>query len=122
VSSNGLISFDYPFIEHQLQLFPITENVSVVAPFWSYVNTGSGLGNIYYHVYADIRSPLLLHANKDLSLTTDNFNSTWVLVVTYDGVPQFGGSLTHVSFLAFTGYYFLEFLHYLYSSIHIRWH
>jgi fibulin 1/2 len=97
VSSNGLISFDYPFIEHQLQLFPITENVSVVAPFWSYVNTGSGLGNIYYHVYADIRSPLLLHANKDLSLTTDNFNSTWVLVVTYDGVPQFGGSLTHLN-------------------------
>ena len=99
VSSNGLISFGYPFIQHYPELFPIIENLSIVAPFWSNVNTGSGVGNIYYHLYTDTRSPLLLHASKELSQFTGDFNITWLMVVTWDRVPQYQGSLTQVSIL-----------------------
>ena len=99
VCSNGLISFGYPFIQHQPQQFPITEMLAVIAPFWSNVNIGSGVGNIYYHLYTDTRSSLLLRASKELSQFTGDFNSTWLMVVTWDGVPQYGGSLTQVSIL-----------------------
>ena len=72
--------------------------MSIVAPFWSDVDT-SGVGNVYYHVYTETRSPLIGRANEELaSFTGDStINTTWLMVVTWDGVPHFGGSLTEVS-------------------------
>ena len=99
VSSNGLISFGNPFTSFNPQHFPIGINFAVVAPFWSDVDISNGVGNIYYHLYRDAQSPLVLHASEELTSFTGNFNSTWLMVVTWDGVPQFAGSLTEVSSL-----------------------
>ena len=97
VISNGFISFGHPYPAYVPLLFPIYKNVSVVAPFWSDVDLTGGVGNVYYHVYTDAESRLMFRANKELSRLTEDFNTTWLLVATWDRVPGYHRSLTQVN-------------------------
>ena len=129
VSSNGFITFGYPYASYIPKQFPISQSLSIVAPFWSDVDISDGIGNIYYHVYAETQSPLIARANEELALFTGEFmiNTTWLMVVTWDGVPQFLGSLVKVRndlCVAAISCFHLHYYDYLCSSTPIRlcWH
>lgn len=109
---NGLLSVDGAFISYNAKAFPFIGGHSIIAPFWSDIDTRhskfSNLTNgsaIYYHVYSKKHSS---EASKlMLQMLTDDirrysnelleydifreFNATWALVTTWFQVAPYDG-------------------------------
>jgi hypothetical protein len=92
VNTNGVLSFGEPFRSFQAQPFPTEGNESLIAPFWSDINTNVA-GDIYYRFTDD---PALI---SDVSGCIENafgdpfmpdllFIATWVNVAAYSGSPD----------------------------------
>ena len=69
-------------------------NVSyyIVAPFESNTNIDDGIGMVSYEVHSRITSPGLLgKVNRHIQRSKQvRFSGTWMLMVEWNGVPQFG--------------------------------
>jgi hypothetical protein len=93
----GIISFGQFFdnfipelfpVKHN-DLFPVEDAVSLVAPFWSDGYTSPKMGGVFYHIYSDTESPVMIQASDDLTKFTGGFNATWLMVVTWDKVLDY---------------------------------
>lgn len=89
MSTNGIVSFGKPFYAWRSELFPGTHHTTLVAPFWSDIDIRGPDGNVYYHVYDDPHSPLVVRASREVNESVAAFDAHWVLVVTWDNVPAF---------------------------------
>ena len=87
-----MVSFDRPFESPFPRPFPGFTRTSLVAPFWADVDIRQD-GNIFFQVYTDVASSFLERASNDTRNLTGSANSqftaTWVLVATWDKVPNF---------------------------------
>lgn len=92
VSTNGLISFDRSFRSFWPRIFPGYTYVSIVSPFWSDADTRQD-GEVFYQIYDDPLSSYVQRATQDVrdlgGPECSNFTATWVLVVTWNEVPDF---------------------------------
>ena len=73
-------------------MFPGSGRPSIVAPFWSDVDTRLD-GSVFYQVYNDSLSEILQRASDDVkAFANTTFNAAWGLVVTWDRVPNYPSS------------------------------
>ena len=83
------MSFDHPFTNFAPRVFPGDTFASIVAPFWGDVDIRRD-GDIFYHVYDDPSSPFIERAAIELrDFIGFDFQPTWILVVTWVGVPNY---------------------------------
>jgi fibulin 1/2 len=90
VSTNGYISFDRAFASPYPTRFPGFIHTSLVAPFWSDVDIRKE-GNVFYNVYLDTKSSYIERATHEVRRfsRSGSFTARWVLVVTWDRVPNY---------------------------------
>ena len=92
VNTNGILSFRARFTRFTPQGFPLTDNSSLIAPFWDDVDTRR-FGNIYYRVTSN--ATLLQKARdqlRELFPSTGSFAPTQLVIATWDRVAQFRGT------------------------------
>ena len=98
VGTNGLISFGGPITDFSPSLFPLEHNF-IVAPFWSDVDISNGVGRIRYEVHttSSVGSTFLSNVSQFIQEQMNtSFTGQWMLLVEWDEVPQFAGSLSVV--------------------------
>jgi hypothetical protein len=91
VNTNGIISFNSPVLNSTPEDFPLTNDLQLIAPYWADVDLGTS-GVILYRE-ASFNAALLLRAREDLvmaSLSDENFDPTFLFIVTWDHVGYFG--------------------------------
>ena len=90
ISTNGYISFDRAFASPYPTRFPGFTYTSLVAPFWSDVDIRRD-GKVFYNVYMKTTSSYIERATHDVRQFSrfDSFTAHWVLVVTWDRVPNY---------------------------------
>ena len=89
VNTNGILSFRAQFTRFTPQGFPLTDNSSLIAPFWDDVDTRR-FGNIYYRLTSN--ATLLQKARdqlRELFPSTSSFTPTQLVIATWDRVAQF---------------------------------
>ena len=99
VETNGLISFGAPIFD-DFGPSLISEYDFIVAPFWSDVDFGTGVGQIRYEVHttSNVGSTFLSNVSQFIQEQINtSFTGQWMLLVEWEQVPQFGGSLDVVS-------------------------
>lgn len=108
IAENGAITFDgdcWRFFEPELfpSLIFVTRNRYVLAPFWADHDIQFG-GNVQYQVFQGGVSSLVDQQLEFVSIFirnqfTDagNFLGVWMLVVTWNEIPQFAGDSVTVS-------------------------
>jgi hypothetical protein len=84
VSSNGLFSFGQPFTSFLPELFPLSDDVSVVAPFWDDIDLRlpTNNGTLVYELVTKGNATNIIN---DVNTFISNhqmiqFNADWVLV------------------------------------------
>ena len=97
VTSNGLLSFDRSVNFFRPVLFPNSVNYSyLVAPFWA-DHDPRPAGQISYETH-DNRSEVLSIVNRFMSQQTGmNFEGSWMLLASWDDVPEFQSDAEMVS-------------------------
>ena len=90
------MSMEKSFTHWASHFFPVGSQY-LVTPFWADVDIENGVRDISYQV-SSTGSPLLDTVNTFISDEENiNFIGHWMLVVEWDGVSEFGGSLNQVS-------------------------
>ena len=100
VSTNGFFSFGEGAVYNTPQLFsPSSPFNYIVAPFWANNDISNRVGNITYEVHTTENSPryITLVSSFISQQQQVRFRGSWMLVASWNSVPQFGGSLTDVS-------------------------
>ena len=103
VGTNGYFTFE-GFLGYQPFLFDENTILSLVAPFFTDIDISRGIGQINYEIHTRSSSESILSlVNSIINKQTETeFNGNWLLVATWDNVPQFGGPYNIVSiFLQF---------------------
>jgi hypothetical protein len=117
VSNTGHVSFDHRLLSCYPNLFgeyfPGNLQYSVVAPFWTKVNTMK-CGQVFYHSYTIHEmggQSYLDRVTKDIreyaGAQFSNFSARWVLIATWDGVcifPSYSYENTFQLVMASDGY------------------
>ena len=95
INTNGVLSFQSPFIQSVSQGFSLSEvNDTLIVPFWDNLGIGRS-GNIFYRVTND--TTLLQRARDQLQelfpssgsfIPTTLFIATWDRVAGYEGATQ----------------------------------
>jgi fibulin 1/2 len=94
VGTNGIISFGKPFYFWWPHFFPgyfWIRRRSVVAPFWADVDIRKD-GMVWYKAYTDENDTVLKMASRDVQMSVngfETFEARWVLVATWDRVPNY---------------------------------
>ena len=93
-----MISFQQPFTHHVPFLFPseftFISSSFILAPFWSDVDIRE-VGSIQYEVHTGRENSQISLVNQFISnYTNDEFAGTWMLLVQWDQVPPFPGSIS----------------------------
>ena len=94
VGTNGIVSFGKPFYFWWPHYFPgyfWVRQRSVVAPFWADVDIRKD-GMVWYRVYTDENDIVLKMASRDVQMFVkdfETFEARWVLVATWDKVPNY---------------------------------
>ena len=92
ISDNGIVSFDIGFSSGAPSLLPGSTHTSLIAPFWSDVDVRRH-GKVLYQVHTESESSYVNRASDDVRRMMGEqfteFTAGWVLVVTWDKVPQF---------------------------------
>ena len=97
VNTNGVVSFGAPFtvFTHSSRPFPLSRSDVLIAPFWDDSNVENG-GQILFRLSDD--QTLL---NQVGSIINDrleyDFTPTMLFIVTWNRIPEFGGSSNIVS-------------------------
>lgn len=95
VSSNGILSFDYPFFEYTPRPFPLFSRTILIAPFWNDIITVR-TGWIMYR-YSEVEDLLAKVGTSVNSTFEDVFHPVLLFIATWFRVPPFGVSLDIVS-------------------------
>ena len=91
VNTNGILSFRVPFTDFTPRMFPLPDNIPLIAPFWDNVDI-ERFGNISYRETSDFT--LLQKANaqlQELFPSAGSFTSTTLFIATWDRVAEFEG-------------------------------
>ena len=95
-----------------------------MAPFFTDIDISVGIGQINYEIHTrssseNILSLVNLIINKQ---TETEFSGNWLLVSTWDNVPQFGGDYNIVSkmCIAFIFYFYAKFSIFGFRLTHFR--
>ena len=101
VGTNGYISFDKVFTDYTIFEFPGSEEVTLVAPFFSDIDISKGTGNIKYEVHTLRNSEAVFSdINTIINEYMDaDFSGSWLLLAEWKNVPEFGRSQLIVSFM-----------------------
>ncbi len=97
MNTNGLISFDTPFISYVPTSFPLNGSLQLIAPFWGDVVIPPG--SVWYRE-ASSDSAILRRAQSDAQryfMGLRNFRPSFVYIVTWERVGPFPGTLPDVS-------------------------
>ena len=91
VNTNGIISFQSAFTLATIRMFPLSVNISLIAPFWGDVDI-TRFGNIFYRETSN--TTLLQRAQDQLQglfLSSGNrmFTPTTLFIATWDRVAEF---------------------------------
>ena len=91
VGTNGYFTFEEEFTEYVLFLFVGNTRDSLVAPFFSDIDISNGVGRIDYEIHTNNTSQSILSSVNSIinRQTQTGFNGRWLLVATWDDVPQF---------------------------------
>ena len=83
-------------------LFDEDLTLPVVAPFFTDIDISEGIGQINYETHTRSSSESILNlVNSIINKQTETeFNGNWLLVATWDNVPQFGGDYNIVSIVS----------------------
>ena len=90
VNTNGILSFQSPYVAPLPQMFPFT-GLPLIAPFWDDIDI-TRFGNIFYRQTND--TTLLQRARdqlQELFPSSGNFTPTTLFIATWDRVAQFEG-------------------------------
>ena len=92
VTTDGYLSFGRPVICCPSLTSGSSVSNYIVAPFESNINIESGTGMVSYEVHNMTTSPgLLSKVNRHIQQSMQvRFSGTWMLVVEWNNVPQFG--------------------------------
>lgn len=89
MNTNGVLSFNRSFHEPYAQPFPYN-SLAMISPYWEHFSTAR-FGDIYYRKTSD---PALLsqarYQLQDIFSSARNFYPSYLLIATWDTVPQFG--------------------------------
>ena len=98
VNTNGLLSFGRQGRFNVPQLFPASAGYNyLVAPLWVNIDISNRVGEISYEVHS-FNSSYVRSISTFISQNQQvRFNASWMLVVEWNSVPQFGSSLISVS-------------------------
>ena len=102
VGTNGIVSLGKPFYFWWPHYFPgygWIRRRSVVAPFWADVDIRQD-GNVWYQVYTEPEDLVLWRASRDVQKYVKEFSkfeAKWVLVATWDKVPNYPDGCTAYS-------------------------
>lgn len=92
VNSNGGVTFDTALRQHTAQAFPINGSHKMIAPFWTDISIASE-GSLWYRTSTD--SSILQKGTRDIRTvfpSLNTFSATWVMIVTWDDVAEYGCS------------------------------
>ena len=95
VFTNGYFNFESISYDWTPALFPA--NDFQVAPFWSNVDANVA-GSIFYEVHNSSTAPLNLVSEFIRQRQQIDFVGTWMLIAYWNGVAQYLGSSTTVSY------------------------
>ena len=100
VSTNGVVSFGYDFTDSISRPFPLSTSDILLAPFWDDSNVEIG-GQILFRL-SDNQTLL----NQVGSIIYEYyFTPTMLFIVTWNRIPEFGGSPDIVSVIIITRVY-----------------
>ena len=94
VNTNGILSFQSAFTYSTIRMFPLSVNISLIAPFWGDVDI-TRFGNIFYRETSN--ATLLQRAQDQLQglfPSSGNFTPTTLFIATWDRVAEFVEFLT----------------------------
>ena len=95
VNTNGILSFQSPYLAFLPQLF-LSTGLPMIAPFWDDIDI-TRFGNIFYRQTND--TTLLQRARdqlQELFPSSGNFTPTTLFIATWDRVAEWrGGSEVH---------------------------
>ena len=100
VNTNGILSFQSPYLAFLPQLFPST-GLPLIAPFWDDIDI-TRFGSIFYRQTSNIT--LLQRARdqlQELFPSSGNFTPTTLFIATWDRVAQFGGGTQVSAYMIF---------------------
>ena len=86
VNTNGIVSFDKPFVSSSIKSLPLSGGDKIIAPFWADVDT-RGAGKVFYRQAID--PSLLARASSEIQETfslSQNFTIKNLFVVTWNAV------------------------------------
>ena len=89
VNTNGILSFQSAFTSATPHMFPLSANISLIAPFWDDVDI-TRFGNIFYRETSN--ATLLQRAQDQLQglfPSSGNFTPTTLFIATWDRVAEF---------------------------------
>ena len=102
VNTNGILSFQSAFTSATPHMFPLPDNISLIAPFWDDVDI-TRFGSIFWRETSN--ATLLQRAQDQLQRlfpSSGNFTPTTLFIATWDRVAEFvpifsvGESQVHV--------------------------
>ena len=89
VNTNGILSFQTAFTSATPRTFPLSANISLIAPFWGDVDI-TRFGSIFYR---ETSNATLLQRARDqlqgLFPSSGNFTPTTLFIATWDRVAEF---------------------------------
>ena len=98
VGTNGYFTFD---VFAGFVPFTFNENVSLslVAPFFTDIDISTGVGQIIYEIHTLPTSRRIISKVNSIikKQTKENFRGEWMLVATWEDVPQYGTNRNIVS-------------------------
>ena len=87
VSTNGVVSFGANFTDYRSRPFPLLTSDILIAPFWDDSNVYYG-GQVLFRLSDN--QTLLNQVGSTINDTLD-FTPTMLFIVTWRGIPEFGG-------------------------------
>ena len=100
VGTNGYFTFD-EFIDPRPFMFNDNISLSLVAPFFTDIDISEGVGQIVYEVHTLSTSKHVISKVDSIvkKQKQENFKGEWMLVATWEDVPQYETNHNIVSYL-----------------------
>ena len=90
VSTNGVVSFGSHFSNYNSRHFPLSTGDKLIAPFWDNSNVRNG-GQVLFRLSDN--QTLLNQVGSTINDALEfDFTPTMLFIVTWSGLPEYGGS------------------------------
>jgi len=90
INNNGILSFNTSFYDYTPEYFPLSSNISLIAPFWADSDTRSR-GTVWFGIRSNDLN-LLARASQDVKryfTSQQYFEPNFLFVSTWDEVPHY---------------------------------